>query len=71
MKKVVSLLALFAVVSFAGCAKKKGEEKPKVKKEHHVKKDHMKKNKHGKNDHMKKHKKCKPCDKSMKHKKTY
>ena len=41
MKKVLSLFALVTALTFAGCMKKKQEEKPKhVKKEHKVKKEH-------------------------------
>lgn len=38
MKKVLSLFAFCAMVAFAGCTKKKSEEKPK-----HVKKEHKEK----------------------------
>lgn len=58
MKKVLSLFALCAMFAFAGCAKKKGEEKPKYPKKEHMKKD--KKHKEKKETSKKKCKTCKP-----------
>jgi len=63
MKKVLSLFALCAMFAFAGCAKKKGEEKPKQ-----MKKEHMKKADKSKKHTSKKYaekKSCKSCKKDM------
>ncbi len=62
MKKVLSLFALCAMFTFAGCSKKKGEEKPKYPKKEQMKKNKMhkeKKSNYGKKELDKK--KCKTC----------
>ena len=61
MKKVLSLFALCAIFAFAGCAKKKGEEKPKQMKKEHVKKEKKDKSKEDKSKKDKAGKKCKSC----------
>ena len=60
MKKLLSVLALLSVMTFAGCNKDKKAERPGMKSHAHVAKKDNKKKKN-----MKK-KSCKPCNKAKK-----